>query len=120
MTATATTNDKEQIGKQQRHYQKRRPLTLPSPARGEGKTTATTTTTATAKALSVSGLPRADKAALAIDGKNKVENGNGIIRNGDPSPYPLPQGARERPRPRQIGKRQTAFKNPVSFADTPF
>jgi hypothetical protein len=52
---------------------------------------------------------------LAIDGygngndHGKKVNGNGIIRNSDPSPCPLPQGAREKPRQRQIGKRQTAF-----------
>jgi hypothetical protein len=118
-----------QIGKRQRHHQKRRPLTLPSPARGEGKTTTTT------KTILVSGLPRGDKAPLAmtqllirkrpltvfasqtvlsLKGRGNNDHGkvvNGIIRNGDPSPCfalrnrPLPQGARERQR--QSGKRHT-------------
>jgi hypothetical protein len=30
------------------------------------------------------------------NGNNKMENDKRHFRNGDPSPYPLPQGARER------------------------
>jgi hypothetical protein len=71
--------------------------------------------TAKTKALSVSGLPRATKRPRNDDpsekrhGNGKLENGNGNIRNSDPSPCfalrnrPLPQGGRERPR--KNGKR---------------
>jgi hypothetical protein len=37
-----------------------------------------------------------------------------VLETATPHPNPLPQGAREK------GKRQTAFKYPVGFADYPF
>jgi hypothetical protein len=67
----------------------------------------TTATTKIYQLLDCHGRQR----ALAMTDHDHDKKVNSITRNGDPSPYPLPQGARDQ-RPRQSGKRH--FKYPVA------